>query len=208
MIKIVIADDHRIFRQGLRKLLSGEEGFEVIGEADNSDNALRMIGEMKPHAAVLDISMPGTPIFDIIDVVQREAPETKVIFLTMDRNASTVNKAMHTGARGYILKDDAFEDLIYAIKTVLNGGTFISPFITAQMLNGQDGINKEASPCLTEREREVLRLIASGLSNKEIADKLYISFKTVQAHRMKIMEKLDLHKAADLTRYALKTGIL
>jgi DNA-binding NarL/FixJ family response regulator len=208
MIKIVIADDHRIFRQGLRKMLSGEEGFEVIGEADGSDNALKMIREMKPHVAVLDISMPGTPILEIIDVVQREALETKVIFLTMDRNVSTANKAIQTGAGGYILKDDAFEDLIYAIRTVLNGGTFISPSIAAQMLNNQDGINEEVSPRLTEREREVLRLIASGLSNKEIADKLYISFKTVQAHRMKIMEKLDLHKAADLTRYALKTGIL
>ena len=143
MIKIVIADDHRIFRQGLRKLLSGEEGFEVIGEADGSDNALRMIREMKPHAAVLDISMPGTPIFDIIDVVQREAPETKVIFLTMDRNVSTVNKAMHTGARGYILKDDAFEDLIYAIRTVLNGGTFISPSIAANA--EQSGRHKRGS---------------------------------------------------------------
>jgi RNA polymerase sigma factor (sigma-70 family) len=206
MIRIVIADDHRIFRQGLRKMLS-EEGFEVIGEAGTSDNALRMIREMKPHIAVLDISMPGTQVFEIISIVQREAIETRVVFLTMNRNASTANKAVQSGAKGYILKDDAFEDLIYAIKTVMDGGTFISPSIAAQMLSNQDSLNEEGSH-LTEREREVLRLIASGLSNKEIADKLNISFKTVSAHRMKIMEKLDLHKAADLTRYALKTGIL
>jgi len=119
--------------------------------------------------------MPGTPVLEIIDVLQREALETKVVFLTMNRNASMANKAIQTGVRGYILKDDAFEDLVYAINTVHNGGTFISPSITANILGKHDSINEKGSPHLTDRECEVLRLIASGLMNKDIVEKLFIT---------------------------------
>jgi len=207
MISIVIADDHRIFRQGLCNMLSEEDGIEISGEAGDSDSVVAIIKETKPDVAILDISMPGTPVLEIIGEIRAESPGTKVIFLAMNKTAATASKAIQKGAGGYILKDDAFEDLIYAIRTVQNGGTFISPSIAANMFNEQNNITEENNP-LTEREREVLRHIALGLTNKEIGQKLFISVKTVETHRMRIMQKLDLHTIADLVKYAMTVGIL
>lgn len=207
MITVVIADDHVIFRQGLLKLLQSAEDIEVVADTGSSDEALRLIVEKKPDVAILDISMPGLSGIEIMEEVQRKGIGTKIVFLTMHSDPLTAKRAIQSNASGYVLKDDAFEDLLYAVKAVASGGTFVSPSISEKVLKLETGREKEGS-ILTGREREVLQLIASGLTNKKIADKLSVSVKTVETHRTRILQKLGAHSAADLVRYAIKTGLL
>jgi len=207
MITVVIADDHVIFRQGLLKLLQSAEDIEVVADTGSSDEALRLIVEKKPDVAILDISMPGLSGIEIMEEVQRKGIGTKIVFLTMHSDPLTAKRAIQSNASGYVLKDDAFEDLLYAVKAVASGGTFVSPSISEKVLKLEAGREKEGS-ILTGREREVLQLIASGLTNKKIADKLCVSVKTVETHRTRILQKLGAHSAADLVRYAIKTGLL
>ena len=207
MITVVIADDHVIFRQGLLKLLQSAEDIEVVADTGSSDEALRLIVEKKPDVAILDISMPGLSGIEIMEEVQRKGIGTKIVFLTMHSDPLTAKRAIQSNASGYVLKDDAFEDLLYAVKAVASGGTFVSPSISEKVLKLETGREKEGS-ILTGREREVLQLIASGLTNKKIADKLSVSVKTVETHRTRILQKLGAHTAADLVRYAIKTGLI
>jgi len=207
MITVVIADDHVIFRQGLLKLLQSAEDIEVVADTGSSDEALRLIVDKKPDVAILDISMPGLSGIEIMEEVQRKGIGTKIVFLTMHSDPLTAKRAIQSNASGYVLKDDAFEDLLYAVKAVASGGTFVSPSISEKVLKLETGREKEGS-ILTGREREVLQLIASGLTNKKIADKLSVSVKTVETHRTRILQKLGAHSAADLVRYAIKTGLL
>ncbi len=207
MIKVIIADDHAIFRQGLSGLLQSKEGIVVTGEAADGDEALRLIYETKPDIAILDISMPGPGSIEIIKEIRKKGLNTRVILLTMHTNPLMVEQFMKAGVSGYIPKDNAFSDLLYAIQTVASGGKFISPSITREVFDEQ-GSGQEVQGILTNRECEVLQLIASGLTNKQIADKLLISLKTVETHRTRIMQKLDLHTTADLTRYAIKAGLV
>ena len=207
MITAIIADDHIIFRQGLLKLLQSAEDIEVIADTGSSDEALRLIIEKRPDVAILDISMPALSGIEILEEVQRKGIGTKIVFLTMHSDPLTAKKAIQSNASGYVLKDDAFEDLLYAVKAVASGGTFVSPSISEKVLKLDTRREKEGS-ILTVREREVLQLIASGLTNKKIADKLSVSVKTVETHRTRILQKLDAHTAADLVRYAIKTGLL
>ena len=207
MITVVIADDHVIFRQGLLKLLQSAEDIEVVADTGSSDEALRLIVEKKPDVAILDISMPDLSGIEIMEEVQRKGIGTKIVFLTMHSDPLTAKRAIQSNASGYVLKDDAFEDLLYAVKAVASGGTFVSPSISEKVLKLEAGREKEGS-ILTGREREVLQLIASGLTNKKIADKLSVSVKTVETHRTRILQKLGAHTAADLVRYAIKTGLL
>ena len=207
MITVVIADDHVIFRQGLLKLLQSAEDIEVVADTGSSDEALRLIVEKMPDVAILDISMPGLSGIEIMEEVQRKGIGTKIVFLTMHSDPITAKKAIQSNASGYVLKDDAFEDLLYAVKAVASGGTFVSPSISEKVLKLEMGREKEPS-ILTGREREDLQLIASGLTNKKIADKLSVSVKTVETHRTRILQKLGAHSAADLVRYAIKTGLL
>lgn len=206
MIKVLIADDHIIFRQGLLKLLQPAEDIMVVGEAGDGDEALTLILKERPELAILDISMPGRSGFEIAEELQNKGVKTKVIFLTMHNDPLTAKRGVLSSASGYILKDNAFEDLLYAIRAVAAGGKYISPLIQDKILNVSAGRNTKN--ILTDREVEILRLIASGFTNKQIAEKLFISIKTVETHRTKIMQKLDLHMTADLVRYAIKTGIL
>ena len=206
MIKVVIADDHIIFRQGLLKLLQPAEDIMVVGESGDGNEVLTLILKERPDLAILDISMPGRSGFEIAEELQSRGAGTKVIFLTMHNDPLTAKKGVLSSASGYILKDNAFEDLLYAIRAVAAGGKYISPLISDKILNLFTVRNK--NHILTDREIEILRLIASGLTNKQIAEKLFISIKTVETHRTKIMQKLDLHTTADLVRYAIKTGIL
>ena len=207
MISVVIADDHVIFRQGLLKLLQSAEDIEVVADTGSSDEALRLIVEKKPDVAILDISMPSLSGIEIMEEVQRKGIGTKIVFLTMHSDPLTAKRAIQSNASGYVLKDDAFEDLLYAVKAVASGGTFVSPSISEKVLKLEMGREKEGS-ILTGREREVLQLIASGLTNKKIADKLSVSVKTVETHRTRILQKLGAHNAADLVRYAIKTGLI
>ena len=207
MIKVIIADDHVIFRQGLLKLLQSAPDIAVIGEAGEGHESLDLIKKEKPDVAVLDISMPGLSGIEIVQEIKMLGLATKVIFLTMHNDPLTAKKAMQSNALGYVLKDDAFEDLLYAIRAVALGRTFISPSISEKIL--KSGKPKETeNRILTEREQEVLRLIALGLTNKKIAEKLFISVKTVDTHRTRILQKLDAHTAADLVRYAIKIGLI
>jgi DNA-binding NarL/FixJ family response regulator len=206
MIKIVIADNHVIFRQGLLKLLQSAQDITVAGEAGNGPETLELIAKEKPDLAILDISMPGLDGFEIYEKMKSNGIETKVIFLTVHNDTLTAKKAIQANTSGYVLKDNAFEDLLYAIRAVASGGKFISPSISDKILNFSEKESK--NHILTGRESEILRLIASGLTNKQIANKLFISIKTVETHRTNIMQKLDVHTTADLVRYAIKTGLL
>jgi DNA-binding NarL/FixJ family response regulator len=207
MIKVIIADDHKIFKQGLLKLLQYAKDIEVIGESGDGHEVLTLIEEKRPELVILDISLPGLSGFEIAEEIQKKGIETKVIFLTMHNDLPTAQKAIFSGASGYVLKDNAFEDLLYAIKSVASGGKFVSPLISDKLLNVY-GVKEGRDHILTAREKMVLRLIASGFTNKQIADKLSISIKTVETHRTRIMQKLNAHKTADLVRYAIKTGLI
>jgi len=167
-----------------------------------------MILNESPDIAVLDISMPGLSGIEISKELKAKGCATKVVYLTMHNDVLTAKKALTSGGvSGYILKDDAFEDLLYAIKSVSSGGKFISPSISDKILQPSPPKAVEKN-ILTEREREILKLIASGLTNRKIADKLSISVKTVETHRARILQKLDFHTTAELVKYAIKTGLL
>jgi DNA-binding NarL/FixJ family response regulator len=207
MIRVIVADDHIIFRQGLLKLLQSAEGITVAGEAGDGKEALAMIVKESPDIAVLDISMPGLSGIEISKELKARGCATKVVYLTMHNDVLTAKQALISGVSGYILKDDAFEDLLYAIKAVASGRKFISPSISDKILHSSP-LKVVEKNILTEREREILKLIASGLTNKKIADKLSISVKTVETHRARILQKLDFHTTAELVKYAIKTGLL
>lgn len=207
MIKIVIADDHVIFRQGLLKLLQSADDIMVAGEAGDGNEVLNIVLKEKPDLAILDISMSGLSGFEIAEEIQKKGIKTKVIFLTMHNDPLTAKKAILSNVSGYVLKDNTFEDLLYAIRSVASGGKFISPSIFDKILN-LSAVKENKNHILTRREIEILRLIALGFTNKKIADKLSISVKTVETHRAKILQKLDAHTIAELVRYAIKTGLL
>jgi DNA-binding NarL/FixJ family response regulator len=207
MIRVIVADDHVIFRQGLLNLLRSSKHIAVAGEAGTGPETINLVTREKPDVAILDISMPGFDGFEVLQRIQSQGINTKVIFLTMYKDTLTAKKALQSGASGYILKENAFADLLYAISTVSSGGTFISPSVSKSILKAPDNEEKEPQ-ILTFRESEVLRQIASGLTNKQIADKLFISVKTVETHRKNIMQKLDVHTIADLVKYTIKTGLL
>jgi DNA-binding NarL/FixJ family response regulator len=207
MIKVVLCDDHVIFRQGLLKLLQSAEDIIVVGESGDGNEVLNLILREKPDLAILDISMPGLSGFEIAEKIQKSGLETKIIFLTMHNDQPTVKTAIQSDASGFVLKDDAFEDLLYAIRAVASGGKFISPSLSAEFFKAKPPTEIKYHN-LTEREREILRLIALGLTNKKIAEKLCISVKTVETHRTNILQKLNIHSTADLVRNAIKMGLL
>jgi DNA-binding NarL/FixJ family response regulator len=206
MIKVVIADDHTIFRQGLAQLLGSVEDVTVAGQAADGREALTLIRESRPDVAILDLSMPSSNGMEVARAIRDQNLPTRVILLTMHGEPDSANKAIQAGAHGYVLKDNAFEDLVYALRAVARGGTFISPSLAAGVVKSGER-RKEDEP-LTKREREVLALIAAGLTNRQIAEKLFISVKTVETHRSRILQALDLHNTADLVRYAIKKGLL
>jgi len=210
---IVIADDHTLFREGLRALLSAHEDLHVLGEAENGQEALRAVEKHKPDLLLMDLSMPKMGGLDAIKEIKRQEPGTKVLVLTIHGTEEFVLEALHAGVSGYILKDATHEELVLAIRSVLREKRYLSPDISAKVIEGYiDGRKAvKSSPTwdsLTLREREVLKLIAEGRKNKEIAEILFISAKTVAKHRANLMNKLDLHSASALTAYAMERGLL
>ena len=210
---IVIADDHTLFREGLRALLSIHEDLHVLGEAENGQEALRAVEKHKPDLLLMDLSMPKMGGLEAIKEVKRQEPGTKVLVLTIHGTEEFVLEALHAGASGYILKDATHDELVLAIRSVLREKRYLSPDISAKVIEGYiDGRKAVKSgstwDSLTLREREVLKLIAEGRKNKEIAEILVISAKTVAKHRANLMNKLDLHSASALTAYAVDRGLL
>ena len=207
--KVLLVDDHKIVREGLRALLEAESEFEVVGEAGDGREAIGLVPERRPDVVVMDISMPGLGGVEATRRIRAKEPDVKVLALSVHAEKQFVAGMLRAGASGYLLKTEAADELVLAIWTVLQGGRYVSPQLVDSNVENyvQQLIDEWKLPVLTSREREVLRLIAEGKKNRQIANELYMSQKTVDNQRQHIMQKLDLHNTADLTRYAIKEGI-
>jgi DNA-binding NarL/FixJ family response regulator len=209
-MKILLADDHEIIRNGLRSLIEKESGLEVIGEAENGRMAIHLARDLKPDVVVMDIGMPDLNGIEATRQITTEVPGVKVLALSMHTDRRFVTGMLKAGASGYMLKDGAFEELIHAIRLVASNRIYISPGISSVLVDdlrhpSQDKV--PSLPALTAKEREVLQLVAEGKGTKEIASQLNVSVKTVETHRQHIMEKLDIHSIAELTKYAVREGL-
>ncbi len=210
-IKIVLADDHQIVRQGLRALLATESDIKVVAEADNGRSVLRLVKEFLPDLVIMDISMPDLNGIDATRQIIADYPTIKVIALSMHSDSLFVLNMLKAGASGYLLKDCALGELVKAIRSVLNQKTYLSPGISDVVI--KDFISRNSSPggsavpLLTARERQVLQLMAAGKSTNQIAEALAVSTKTVESHRKQVMDKSGIHSVAELTKYAIRHGL-
>jgi two-component system response regulator NreC len=209
VIKVVVVDDHAVVRSGLRLLLDAHEDIEVVGEAGNAKDAIFRARALKPDVMLLDVVMPGESGIEALPQLLKESPETKVLVLSMQDDPSYVREAFGAGASGYVLKEAADEEVVSAVREIAKGGRYVHPSLGARMVAAEatERAAAEADP-LSEREREVLRLLALGHTNQEIAQELYISVRTAESHRAHIMQKLRLSTRAELVRYALSHGLL
>jgi len=211
--RIVIAEDHTILREGLRALLSSNADLEIVGEARDGQEAVRSVEKVKPHMILMDLSMPRMNGMDAIREIKKKSPETKILILTVHKTEEYIQAALEAGANGYVLKDSSHTELSLAIQNVLDGRYFISPEISGKIIGAYLQGKKPVRPTtswdtLTQREKGILKLIAEGYKNKEIADFLCISVKTVEKHRANLMQKLDLHNISDLTALAIERGLI
>jgi two-component system response regulator NreC len=208
-ITIVLADDHAVVRRGLRLVLDGEEGFEVLAEAGTTDDAVRLIKAHRPMVAVIDLNMPGTMTssLEALPILAVEAPATRVVVLTMQEDPQYARQALAAGANGYVLKEAADSELVEAIRAAAAGEVYLNPRLGARIAAAP---TEPAGPPddLTEREVQILRLIALGHTNTEIGGQLFLSVRTVESHRAHIQQKLRRTSRADLVRYALDHGLL
>jgi two-component system response regulator NreC len=204
-IRIVLADDHAVVRSALRMLLDSEQGFTVVGEAGNLDTATQLVLDERPAVLVLDLSMPGRSTLEAIPTLREQAPDTHIVVLTMQDQPEVVREALTAGAAGYVVKDAADAELVEAVRRAAVGEIYLNPRLGAQMARAAP-----AAPVddLTEREVQVLRLIALGHTSAEIAAQLYVSVRTVEAHRAHIQKKLGVRTRAELVRHALSRGLL
>lgn len=206
-ITIVLADDHAVMRDGVRMVLESQPDLRVIGTADDGAEAVDLVDALRPDVAVLDIAMPRTNGLAAARQIHKRTPNTKIIFLSMHDGEEYFKEAMRAGAAGYVLKRAAATELVAAIRAVQRGESYLDPALTNALNDlGEGEIGRLAD--LTEREIEVLKLVAEGLTNRQIAAQLIISVKTVQSHRTNIMEKLDLHDRTDLVKYAIRRGLI
>ena len=204
-IRIVLADDHAVVRSGLRLLLDTEAGFEVVAEAGDVESARRYVRGHHPDVLVLDLNMPGGSSLDAIPVIREEAPQTQVVVLTMQEEPAFARRALSAGALGYVLKEAADDELVEAVRRAATGESYLNPRLGARVASEpQPGPPDD----LSERELDVLRLIALGHTNAEIAEKLFLSVRTVETHRAHIQQKLRLSSRAQLVAYALKRGLV
>ncbi|MEX1139762.1 MAG: response regulator transcription factor [Bacteroidota bacterium] len=213
MIRILLADDHTVVRQGFRSLLEEEKSFEIVAEAENGQEAVLMVEKTRPDVVVLDISMPVLNGVQATVRIQKFNSKIKILILSMYKDEEYVREVFHAGASGYILKQTTGAELIKAIKEVNKGNAYLSPSIAKYLVTDYREIVKEGKSGrrktgLTPRELEILQLIAEGNSNKKIAVQLFISIKTVETHRQKIMDVLKIHDVAGLTRYAISKRII
>jgi len=211
--RILIAEDHTILREGLRAMLSSNADFDVVGEAEDGREAVRFVESLAPDLVLLDLSLPRMSGIDAIREIKKRHPETKVIALTVHKTEEYVLEALRAGADGYILKDATLNELLMGIKSVLKGRAYLSPGVSDKVIEGYLAGKKTARigtpwDTLTRREKEILKLIAEGYRNKEIAGYLYISVKTVEKHRANLMKKLNLHGISELTALAIEKGLV
>jgi len=211
--RIFIAEDHTIVREGLRSLVSCNPEFEVVGEAEDGREAIRGVEQCKPDLILMDLSMPRMNGLEAIRDIRRVSPVTKILILTIHKTEEYILPVLKAGAHGYVLKNDTQAELMAAIQNVLKGKSYLSPSISEKVIEGyvegKKTIKTTSSwDTLTQREREILKLIAEGYKSKEIADSLCISVKTVIKHRSNLMEKLDLHNISALTAFAIEKGLV
>ncbi|TAL35031.1 MAG: response regulator transcription factor [Spirochaetes bacterium] len=213
-IKLFLADDHAIMREGLGYILSGIPGYEIVGESGDGREAYEMIERTKPDVAILDISMPSMTGIEVARRLLKYCPGVKIIMLSRHDNEEYVRELLDHGVHGYVLKDSAGDDLLRAISEVLRGNVYLSPRLIAGVLPGRAGTPPRRADAdapgviLSNREREILKLIAEGKSGAQIASTLFLSENTVKVHRANIMKKLDIHKSVDLAKYAIKYGLV
>ena len=201
---LVLADDHVMFRKGVKRIITGVDDFEVIGEANDGRELLDLLQTTDPHLIILDISMPNLRGLEATREIKQIYPHIKILLLTMHKKKEFIQQAMAAGADGYLLKEDADTELLKAVKTIREGNTFISSLLSSEMAALVTATSQTGS--LTGREREVLRQVAEGKSSREIGDLLHISIFTVRRHRESIMRKLNLNNMADLVKYAIDHG--
>ncbi len=206
-INVLVADDHQLVRQGLKSLLE-REGFKVVGEASNGQEALRMAETLHPEVAVLDLAMPILNGIDTAREIQRVSGKTKTILLSMHTESRYILESLRAGAKGFVMKTHAADDLIRAIREAARGGTYLSPEVSDAVVQAYQNKAEVPPDPLSPRERQVLQLIAEGKTTKEVASSLDISVKTAETYRTRIMEKLDIHETASLVRYAVRRGIV
>lgn len=212
-IRVFLTDDHTLFRQGIRTLLSAEPDMEVVGEASNGSDAVAKAAETRPDVILMDIGMTGLSSFEATRQLRKSRPETKVLFLTMYDDEDYLVECMEVGAGGYVLKDTPAPQLVSAIRDVNRGGSYLSPRMLAQLVDDFRTRIKSTTrlprfATLTTREKEVLKLLAEGNSVKEIASNLTLSVKTVEAHKFNLMRKLDIHNKSQLVQYAIQKKII
>jgi DNA-binding NarL/FixJ family response regulator len=210
-IKIILADDHKLVRQGIRSLLEAQPGFEVIGEANDGQEALKLIETLAPDIAFLDVMMPNMNGIETSKLVHQRGLKTKVIFLSMHANATYAVRALQSGALAYLLKDSDFTEILQAVENVMEGKRYLSAAIADEvfeMLLHADTGSDRTLEMLSPREREIIQLIAEGNTNTVIAEKLTLSVRTVESHRLNLMKKLRLTSHADLVKFAIHQGLI
>ncbi|MES9843571.1 MAG: response regulator transcription factor [Candidatus Sedimenticola sp. PURPLELP] len=211
--KIIIVEDHTILRAGLTALLSSNPEFEIVAEADNGKDAILRAGEYRPDLIIMDLNMPGLSGMDAISEIKNRYPEIKILVLTVHKEEEYVLTCLERGASGYVLKDATHTELMAGAQMVLDGKTYLSPEVTQKVVNSVVNSKGGSQPTtawetVTQRERQILKLVAEGHTNKSMAEYLCISVKTVEKHRSSLMKKLDLHNASMLTSYAMEKGLI
>ncbi len=212
-IRVLIADDHGLMRAGVRALLQATEDIEVVGEAEDGDEAIREVRRLEPDVVLMDVAMPGLGGLEATLIIRKEKPDVKILVLTQYDDREYVSRFLKAGVSGYVLKKAAASELVAAIRAVERGGLVLDPEIARDVVDdkGREHAQESASDpyeTLTDREKQVLKLVAEGSSNKEVAETLDISVKTAMAHREHLMEKLDVHSRTELIRFALRRGVI
>ena len=213
ILRVLIADDHKLFSDGIRRLLSAQPGWEVVGEAVDGNDAIGQAKQLRPDVVLIDISMPGLSSFQAAREIRKDRTETRILFVSMYDDEEYLRQAMESGASGYVLKDSPGPELITAIREVAKGGTYLSPRMLSKFVDNFRSSTKRVDNSsrpgsLTNRELQVLKLLAEGQSVKEIAGSLNLSVKTVEAHKFNLMRKLDIHNKAHLVQYAIQKKII
>lgn len=212
-LKLLLTDDHTLFRQGLKSLLEAQYDMQVVGEAHEGGEAVAKAAELQPEMVLMDIGMPGLPSFEAARQIRKQNPAVKVVFLSMYDDEDYLQQCLEAGGSGYLLKDSPAEQLIAALREIRRGGKVLSPRIVSKLVRDISGRSpverfKPRLATLTPRERETVKLLAEGLSVKEIAVRLNLSTKTVEAHKFNLMRKLDIHNKAQLVRWAIQNKVI